>query len=293
MARSPGRDLIHEGTIMSLYRAKAGDGVVWITGASSGIGRQLALEMARRGYVVAATARSADALEDLEREGSGMSGAIRAFPCDVTQAEAMAATVSDIESHLGPVRLAVYNAGVYIPTYGEALDLRDFEKTFDINLLGVLNGLVPTVERMKANGCGQVVFVGSVSGYSGLPAASAYGATKAALINMAESLSFDFEKMNIRTQVVNPGFVDTPATQNNDFDMPALVSADTAVARIIRGIERGGFEVTFPRRFTYLLKILRMLPHPLYFAIMKRQTGWTTRPLDFRGTAKAAVTRTG
>lgn len=278
---------------MPLYRAKAGDGVAWITGASSGIGRELALAMARRGYVVAATARSSDALDELARESKGMSGAIRAFAGDVTDAEAMAATVSDIEKHLGPVRLAVFNAGIYIPTHGEALDLCAFEKTLDINLLGTLKGLVPTVERMKANGCGQVVFVASVSGYSGLPAASAYGATKAAIINMAESLSFDFEKMNIRTQVVNPGFVDTPATQKNDFEMPALVSADKAVAEMIHGIEQGGFEITFPRRFTYMLKFLRMLPHPLYFWIMKRQTGWRTRPLDYGETTPAAVTRSG
>jgi NAD(P)-dependent dehydrogenase (short-subunit alcohol dehydrogenase family) len=291
--RSTGRNLFTKGVIMPLYRAKAGDGVVWITGASSGIGRELALAMARRGYVVAATARGADALEALARESKGMSGAIRAFAGDVTDAEAMAGTVSDIERHLGPLRLAVFNAGVYIPTHGEALDLADFEKTIDINLLGALKGLVPTVERMKANGCGQVVFVASVSGYSGLPAASAYGATKAAIINMAESLSFDFDKMNIRTQVVNPGFVDTPATQKNDFDMPALVSAEKAVSQIIHGIEQGGFEITFPRHFTYMLKLLRLLPHPLYFWIMKRQTGWGTRPLDHRNTTPASVTRIG
>lgn len=278
---------------MPLYRAKAGDGVAWITGASSGIGRELALSMARRGYIVAATARSEDDLAEVARESSGMSGAIRAFPCDVTDAEAMAATVADIETHLGQVRLAVYNAGIYIPTHGEALALPDFEKTVEINLIGALNGLVPTIERMKANGGGQVVFVASVSGYSGLPAAAAYGATKAALINMAESLSFDFEKMNIRTQVVNPGFVDTPATEKNSFDMPALVPVEKAAANMIRGIERGGFEVTFPRRFTYLLKLLRMMPHPLYFRIMKRQTGWRKRPLDFGSTARATVTRTG
>lgn len=278
---------------MPLYRAKAGDGVAWITGASSGIGRELALEMARRGYIVAATARNLDALEELALESSGMTGAIRAFACDVSDRDAMTATVSDIERHLGPVRLAVFNAGVYIPTHGEALNPGDFEKTIDVNLMGAINGLVPAVERMKASGCGQVVFVASVSGYSGLPAASAYGATKAALNNMAESLSFDFEKMNIRTQVVNPGFVDTPATRKNDFEMPSLVPSDKAVGEIIHGIERGGFEITFPRRFTYMLKVLRMLPHPLYFAIMKRRTGWDTRPLDFRGTTRATVTRTG
>ena len=130
-----------------------------------------------------------------------------------------------------------------------------------------------------------------MSGYSGLPAASAYGASKAALNNMAESLLFDFEKMNIRTQVVNPGFIDTPLTEKNDFAMPALMPVDKAVERMIAGIEGGGFEITFPRRFTYGLKMLRLLPHPAYFWIMKRATGWKSRQLDFRGTTPAADTK--
>lgn len=277
---------------MPLYRAHAGDGVVWITGASSGIGRELALQLAQRGYVVAATARASDSLDRLAAESERMSGAIRAFPCDVTDRDAMHGTVGEIETLMGPIRLAVFNAGRYLPTHGEAISIDDFLTTFEVNVFGTLHGLGPVIERMKANGRGHVVFVGSVSGYTGLPAASAYGATKAALNNMAESLSFDFEKMNIRTQVVNPGFVDTPATEKNDFEMPALMPVEKAVDAMIAGIEDGGFEITFPRRFTYALKILRLLPHPLYFACMKRLTGWRARPLDFRGTTPATVKQT-
>ena len=269
---------------MALYRTTAGDGVAWITGASTGIGRELALGLAGLGHVVVATARNADDLDGLVRESEGMRGTIRAFSGDVTDRAAMASMVRAICETAGPIRLAVFNAGVYIPTPGEALSLDDFDTMIGVNLLGVLNGLVPVVETMKAAGCGQVVLVGSVSGYSGLPSASAYGATKAALINMAESLSFDFEKMNIRIQVANPGFVDTPATRENDFEMPALMPVDKAAQALIEGICEGGFEITFPRRFAYVLKLLRMLPHPLYFAIMRQATGWRTRDLDFRDT---------
>lgn len=273
---------------MSLYRATPGDGVAWITGASTGLGRELALQMAALGYDVAATARGEDALSELERDSAALEGTVRAFACDVTDRAAMAETVGAIEAQAGPVRLAVFNAGIYIPTHGEALAPEDFDKTFAVNLTGVLNGLAPVVERMKAHGRGQVVIVASVSGYSGLPSASAYGATKAALINMAESLSFDFSKMNIRIQVVNPGFVDTPATEQNAYEMPYLMPVEKAAARMLAGIENGGFEITFPRRFTWQLKLLRILPHPLYFAIMNRATGWSTRPLDFRDTTPAA-----
>ncbi|TCD12331.1 SDR family NAD(P)-dependent oxidoreductase [Oricola cellulosilytica] len=278
---------------MTLYRVMAGEGVAWITGASSGIGRELTLQMARRGYTVAATARGEDKLQSLADGTEGMNGSIHPFACDVTDREAMAELVDRIESEVGPIRLAVFNAGNYFPTHGEAMKIENFVKTYQINVFGVLNGLVPLIERMKAAGRGQVVLVGSVSGYSGLPAASAYGASKAALTHMAESLLFDFEKMNIRIQIVNPGFIDTPLTEKNDFAMPALMPVEKAVDQMIAGIEGGGFEITFPRRFTYTLKFLRMLPHPVYFWLMKRMTGWHKRQLDFRDTTPAAQTRTG
>jgi short-subunit dehydrogenase len=269
---------------MNLYRAKPGDGVVWITGASTGIGRELALRMARDGYTVAATARSDDKLADLSREAAGLAGQIVPYSCDVTERDAVARLVDRMETETGRIAVAIFNAGNYLPTRGEAMNLDSFIKTYEINVFGVLHGLVPVIEKMKATGRGQVVLVGSVSAYSGLPAASAYGATKAALNNMAESMKFDFEKMNIRIQVVNPGFVDTPLTEKNDFAMPALMPVGKAVEAMVEGIERGGFEITFPRRFTYMLKLLRMLPHPVYFAIIRKMTGWKARKLDFRDT---------
>lgn len=273
---------------MDLYRITPGDGVVWITGASAGIGRELALQMATRGYKVVASARGQEKLQSLVALGGGN---IHAMAGDVTDSAGMQKIVDDIEAEHGPIRLAIFNAGNYWPTRGEAMDLGAYRKNYEVNVFGVLNGLVPVVEKMKQHGKGQIALVGSVSGYTGLPAASAYGACKAAINNMAESLKFDFDKMNIRMQVLNPGFIDTPLTEKNDFEMPYLMPVDKAVDRMIMGMENGPFEISFPRRFTWQLKILRLLPHAWYFWIMKRATGWGKRPLDFGETQEAMATR--
>lgn len=264
---------------MTLYRAKPSDGIAWITGASTGIGRALALELVRRGWVVAATARGEDRLASLAAEAAAIGGRAVPFPCDVTDQARVAATVAAIESELGPVALAVFNAGNYFPTRGEKLSVDNFVKTYEINLFGVVNGLVPVVDAMKARGFGQIGIVGSVSGYGGLPLASAYGASKAAVNNMAEALKFDFDRMNIRIQVINPGFVDTPLTEKNTFPMPGLMKVEDATRRLADGLERGGFEVCFPRRLAWTLKLVNLLPHALYFPLMKRAMGWDKRPL--------------
>ncbi len=271
---------------LAIYRASAKDGVAWVTGASSGIGRQVALDLAKRGYTVAATARGEDKLAELALGAKPLAGSIVSFPCDVTDEDAMLRTVEEIEAKAGPIVLAIFNAGTYFPVSGEAMETASFVKTCTINVFGVVNGLVPVVERMDGRGQGHIAIVGSVSGYGGLPTAAAYGASKAALNNMAEALKFDFDKMNIRIQIINPGFVDTPLTEKNVFPMPGLVQVDDAAHRIVKGIESGGFEVTFPRRFTWLLKFVNLFPHAVYFAAMNRAMGWPRRPLKRRNQAR-------
>jgi NADP-dependent 3-hydroxy acid dehydrogenase YdfG len=266
---------------MTLYRAKPADGVAWITGASTGIGRVVALQLAAKGWTVAATARSVDKLEQLARESEVLSGRIVAVPADVTDRAAMAAALETIESGNGPVALAIFNAGDYWPSSGHKMDIDNYRKTYEINVFGVLNGLVPLVERFKQRRKGHVMIVGSVSGYGGLPMASAYGATKSAVNNMAAALKFDFDQMNIRIQMVNPGFIDTPLTEKNDFPMPALMQVDKAAARIVSGIDTGGFEVSFPRRFTWILKLVNLLPHRAYFPLIRRATGWKNKTLRY------------
>lgn len=274
---------------MSLYRAKPGDGAAWVTGASTGIGRELALALAQSGYTVAATARDEERLANLVEEANGLSGRIIAFPCDVTEREAMLATIREIEQTAGPIALAVFNAGTFYPTRGDRLDINNIEKTFEINFFGTVNGLVPVAELMRSRGHGQIMLVGSASSFFGWPSASAYGASKAAMNSMAEALKYDFDKMNIRLQVVNPGFVDTPLTERNAFKMPFLMKAEDAARRIVSAVERGGFETTFPRRFTIPLKLLRLLPFPLRFAVMNRLTGWKSRPMSSERKPRASA----
>ena len=196
---------------MAIYRADRRHGICWITGGSTGIGRQLALDLAREGWTVAVTSRVEDPIEPVIQAAAGLSGKILPFYCDVTDEAGMAATVEAIETQAGPIVLAIFNAGVYLPIHAEALSMANFRRTYEVNMFGVLNGLVPTVARMQTRTRGHIVLVGSVTAYFGWPTLAAYGATKAALNNMAEALRYDFEKMNIRIQIINPGFVDTPA----------------------------------------------------------------------------------
>jgi short-subunit dehydrogenase len=262
---------------MTLYRASPGDGIAWITGASTGIGRRLALDLARRGYTVAATARDQHNLESLVGEAERAGGRITAFLCDVTDEKQMERTVDRIEKELGPIALAILNAGAYSPTYGGRLETDNFVNMFRLNVFGAVFGLVPLVDRMRHRGFGQVVLMGSVTAYCGLPSAAAYGASKAALNNLAQSLKYDFDKLNIRIQIANPGFVDTPLTAKARFNMPALMPVEKASERLVHGIENGGFEIVFPRRLAWLLKAGTFLPQALFHRIIRKLTGWDQR----------------
>ncbi|NKK77886.1 SDR family NAD(P)-dependent oxidoreductase [Rhizobium leguminosarum] len=253
-------------------------GIVWISGASSGIGRALALRLAGEGYKVAVTARSHEKLVELQAEANGLSGSIIVLDGDVTNAEDMEHVIASIEYEHGTLAMAILNAGVNLPVHAEDLKRADFEKSFAVNLSGVVNCLLPAIRHMKAKGQGQIAIVSSVTGYGGLPTGAAYGATKAALINMAESLKFDLDKMGIRIQLVSPGFVDTPATRKNAFPMPALVSVEEAAREIAAGLKSQAFEITFPKRFTAMLKLARLLPYSVYFTLVNRVTGWRDRP---------------
>jgi len=268
---------------MPLYRASPKDGVAWVTGASTGIGKAVALDLARAGYTVAATARDQDDLTNVEEEAAGLPGRILAFPCDVSDEKGMEKTVAAIEQEAGPIVLALLNAGTYLPIRGDRMETTNFVRSFEINVFGVVFGLVPLVDRMRERGYGQIAIMGSVTSYFGLPSAAAYGATKAALNNLAESLRFDLEKMNIRLQVFNPGFIATPLTQKARFPMPALMKVEDASQRILKGFQSGGFETTFPRRLTWLSKFLRLLPRSLFFWLLYKATGWDKRPTGQRG----------
>ncbi|NJL07283.1 MAG: SDR family NAD(P)-dependent oxidoreductase [Methylacidiphilales bacterium] len=248
---------------------------VWITGASSGIGRALALELAGRGAAVVATARREDALDELAAAAAGLEGSIRAAPADVTDPDALDALISRVEAEDGPIEVAVLNAGLYLPVRAEEFDRARFESSFAVNLGGTVNALAPILPRMMARKRGRIAFVASVAGYGGLPTSAAYGATKAALINMAESLKFDCDRHGVTVQLVCPGFVETPATEVNPFPMPFIIPAEEAARRIADGLQTNRFEIAFPRRFAFILKAINLLPYRLYFPLVARATGWS------------------
>ncbi|HUZ72880.1 MAG TPA: SDR family NAD(P)-dependent oxidoreductase [Stellaceae bacterium] len=246
---------------------------VWITGASSGIGRALALVLARRGDAVAASARRADELAALVAEAAALPGRIVAFPVDVADEAAMAQTCAAIEAAIGPLDLAVFNAGTHEPVSVESFTPAPFRRLMAINYMGAVNGIAAVLPRFLARRGGHIAVVSSVAGYRGLPQAAAYGPTKAALINLCEALKLDLDRHNVRISVVNPGFVKTPLTDRNPFPMPFLMPVEDAARRLLAGLERGAFEITFPRRFTWLVKLARILPYALYFRLIRRTTG--------------------
>ncbi|MEM9277192.1 MAG: SDR family NAD(P)-dependent oxidoreductase [Pseudomonadota bacterium] len=257
---------------MIVFTATPESGAVWITGASEGIGKAVAEQMAADGFTVYASARSEDKLKKIAEDFSG-SGKILPIPLDVTDRAACKACIETIIQESGKLAVVILNAGTFAPIRGKDLKFEDFELTLDVNVYGVLNGLIPAVEAMKDAGQGQVAIVSSVAGYGGLPKNAGYGISKAGLINMAESLKFDFDKMNIKLQIITPGFIDTPLTKKNDFPMPFLMDVDAAAERVVSGLKTNAFEITFPRRFTYMLKFLNLWCYPVYFWLVKRGTG--------------------
>ncbi len=251
---------------MSRYRAVPGDGSAWVTGASAGLGRGVALELARRGFTVFATARRADLLEALAAESSGLPGRIHAAPGDVTDREGIAALFAEIEAQ-GPVALAVLNAGGGWRDKAGDFGGQAFQRTFAVNVQGVANSANPALNAMQARGAGQIAIVGSLIGYGGVPNAYAYGPSKAAAISLAVGLKFLAQPMGVTVQVVNPGYVKTDLTANNRYPMPFLMECDAACRRICDGLARGGFEIRFPRRLAWLVRLAQSLPYPLFFAL--------------------------
>lgn len=240
---------------------------VWIVGASSGIGAALAHEALARGAHVAVSARRAQALRELFGERAIV------VPLDVVDAAAVATAADDLRARWGGIDLVLWVAGIYEPMRAEAFDLPRARAMLEANFGGALNGLAALLPAMLERGDGRIALVGSVAGYGGLPRALVYGPTKAALINLAESLYLDLHPRGIGVHLVNPGFVETPATAVNDFRMPALIGAGEAARATLDGIAAGRFEIHYPRRFTLVMKLLRLLPYRAYFAAIRRATG--------------------
>lgn len=251
--------------------ARPADGIAWVTGASAGIGRAVALRLVQDGWTVAVTARRED---ELAAFAATQPGRLIACPGDITDPAQMHRAVAQAEAAAGrPIALAILNAGTYVPMSAAAFDAAAFNLQIGVNLGGTGNCLAAILPGLIARGRGQLAIVASVAGYRGLPTAIAYAAAKAGLIALAESLKFDLDRAGVLTHIVNPGFVKTPLTDKNTFPMPFLITAEDAANRIVRGLRSTQFEIAFPRRFAFMLKVLRILPYRLFFPLVARGTG--------------------
>lgn len=258
---------------MSPRPSRKADGLAWITGGSSGIGRALALQLAREGWTVVISSRTREDLEAVAAEAEGP-GIIHAAPVDTTDADVVEATVAKIEAEHGPIALAVLNAGIYEPVHAETPDFKAYAKTFRVNLEGTAACVCALSPRMVERGRGHIAIVSSATAFGGMPTASAYGASKAALVNMAECLRIELHRHGVFVQLVTPGFVDTPAQDDNEFPKPFMITPEKAARRMAKGFRTKRFEITFPRRFTWMLKAIYALPAEWYLPLVRKQTGW-------------------
>lgn len=241
----------------------------FITGVSSGIGLALTHKLAALGHKVSGVARRQSRLDALTEQHEDF----LACPADVSDSDQIASAINKAQAQNGPIDTAILNAGLYIPVNGLDIDPDVFNKHMQVNYMGVVNALAEIIPNMSARGQGHIVIIASVAGWVGLPKSAAYGPTKAALISLAESLWFDLTPKGIKIQVVCPGFVETEATAQNDFTMPELMTTDDAADKLIEGMKRDDFEITFPKSFTRMMRMMKWLPYSLYFSVIKKRTG--------------------
>ena len=243
--------------------------LAWVTGGGTGIGKALSLALDREGWQVVISGRTEQKLQAVKELGRSISYRV----LDVTDQALHQQVYDDICEELGIPELVVLNAGDYTPMPLEEFDIDLVYRLNRVNYLGVMNGLACILPVMQSKQSGQILLMSSVAGYRGLPDAAPYGATKAALINFAEALHTPLKQQGILLRVVNPGFVTTPLTAQNDFSMPVEITAEEAADRIISALDNESFEITFPKRFTYILKLLECLPYRLYFVLINKLTG--------------------
>jgi short-subunit dehydrogenase len=178
--------------------------------------------------------------------------------------------VQRIQQEIGALNLAILNAGTHRAISAQNFDPAVVKSLMDVNFLGTVNCLSAILPSFIERHSGKIAVVASVAGYRGLPTAAAYGATKAALINMCEALKPELDRLGIGLTLVNPGFVDTPLTRKNKFPMPFIISADEAADIILRGLDKGRFEIVFPWRMAVAMKLLRILPYPTAFWLTRK-----------------------
>lgn len=243
--------------------------VIWLTGASSGIGEGLAYELGRRGAKLALSGRNAEKLAQMCEQICSAGGLARPFASDVLVMEELRSTAARIESEMGPIEVVIANAGTHIFTKPENFDSKEYMFLMDTNYGGMLRTFEAVLPSMYARGRGHLLGMASMAGYRGLPRAAAYGASKSAMIHFMESLRFHLKKRGLKVTICNPGFVKTPLTDKNDFHMPFLTDSATAARTICHGLERDAKVITFPRPFNWIMKTMQLIPYRAYEVIIE------------------------
>jgi len=240
---------------------------IWITGASSGIGNALAIKFVKEGWQVAASARRENLLEELSNQYPN----IHTFPLDVTDSEKCKTVFNEIINKLGDIEICVFCTGMHDPKSERSLNLEKIKKIMEVNYFGTINSINAVYDNFKKKRSGHISVISSVAGYRGLPTGGGYCASKSALTTFAESLYFDLKRYNVRVSIIHPGFIKTPMTDQNDFPMPMIKSPEFAADQIFKGLTKlNAFEIHFPKQFTYIMKILQIMPNWLYFKILKK-----------------------
>ena len=239
---------------------------IWITGASSGIGKALAIKFANEGWKVAASARRENLLKELSQENEN----IHPFPLDVTNIDQCKTVFENIVEKFKNIEISIFGTGIHDPKSEKKFNLDKIREIMEVNYFGTMNSINAVYDYYNNKKGGQISIVSSVAGYRGLPAAGAYCASKSALTSFAETLQFEMKRKNVRVSLVSPGFIKTPMTDQNDFPMPMIKSPEFAAKQIYLGlIKKKGFEIHFPKTFTYFLKFLRILPNSIYFKLVE------------------------
>jgi short-subunit dehydrogenase len=234
---------------------------VWITGGGSGIGKALALSFAADGWDVVISGRTEIRLREVQK----LSSKIRVIVCDITKE----IEIQTAQKEIGPIDVAILNAGDYNPEPTSKISIKSHQDIFDVNYFGTLKCIKAIMPGMKEKG-GRLAIVASLAGYRGLPNASAYGPSKAALIQLAESLYAELQNTPIKIQLINPGFVKSTLTEKNDFEMPFLMKAEDAAKKIRYGLERDNFEIAFPTPLVRRMKLMRIIPYSWYFYLTRK-----------------------
>ena len=250
---------------------------IWITGASSGIGKALAIKFAENGWDVAASARRENLLKELNKVNQG----IYSYPLDVTKIEDCKSTAKLIIKDLGKIDFCVFGTGMHDPQSEKKFNLDKIREIMEVNYFGTMNSINSIYDYFSEKKDGKISIISSVAGYRGLPAAGAYCASKSALISFAESLYFDMKRKNVKVSLICPGFIKTPMTDKNDFPMPLIKSPEFAANQIFKGLTKKNiFEIHFPKTFTYFLKFLRILPNSIYFRMINTGNVYMKRDKD-------------